>query len=278
MNVLLREDVLAWLSVPLLGACALLAAWQLFWGARRLDLASRWCAGLGSYLLLLSLGARGAQLRAWPLTSTYELILLAVAAMALFFALGVPRRLAAAGGFCAGLGGMLLLVLVLWQTPAGARVPLLPPPALQGIWFPLHTITTAIGYGGLVLAGGAGLFRLALGRRPAREDVPVQPADLDALSWQALAWGYPWLTLGMVLGSLWGWHAWGIYWSWGAKEVLTLLTWGLFTLAFHTRRLKGWQGRPHAAVLAAGLLALLLTLLAAEALVQRLLPTARYIF
>jgi len=82
----------------------------------------------------------------------------------------------------------------------------------------------------------------------------------------------------MILGALWGWLSWGTYWSWSVKELLSLLPWGLFTLAFHTRRLKGWQGRPHAVVLAAGLLALLLTLLAAEALAQRLLPTARYIF
>lgn len=299
MRALLREDVLAWLAVLFLGGGSALAAIGLLVGRERLNRAARWCAGLGGYLLLLSLLARGVSVRGLPLVSVYEVVLLSAAAVALFYALGPSGLLRPVGGVCAGLPAFTMVLLALLLTPAGARAPQLPPPPLQGVWFPLHVVTTAVGYGGLIVAGVAAGFRLLVGRerqtpagsRPAvASDVvdsppPEEPGEgahwvaaLESLAWRGLAWGYPWLTLGMTIGGLWGWLAWGRYWSWSVKEVLTLLTWGAFTLAFHSRRLRGWRGRPHAAIVLAGLVLLLLTLLAAEALAERVLLTTRYIF
>lgn len=280
MSVLFREEALAWLAALALGVSTALSALRLLADRGRRDadrfcLPARWCAGAGGYFLLLSLAARGIATRGWPLGSTYEAVLLSAAALALFHALGTPRRLAAIGGVCAGLGSLLMVVLALLLTPAGTRMAELPPPALAGIWFPIHVLASAIGYGGLLLAGGAGLFRFLGGRGAASSSLA---SDLEAVAGRAVAWGYPWLTLGMTTGAVWSWLAWGRYWSWSVKEVLTLLTWGIFTLAFHTRRLEGWRGRPHAAVLAAGLLALLVTLLAAEGLARRVVPGVEYLF
>lgn len=263
MSGLLGEGTL----LPLAGA-ALLAGTglALFGGARRAG-AARWAVGSGGYLLLLALLARGLQSRAWPLGSAYEAALLAAAAAAL--AVGIaPRRAASRGAGCAGGGALLLLGLALLTTPVEARAALAPPAALAGVWFPLHVAATALGYGGLALAGTAGLLGLLRGRDAAGE----------ALIRQGLAWGYPLLTLGMALGALWGWQTWGRYWNWSTKEMLTLLTWGLFTLALHTRRLKGWSGRAHAAVLVLGFAAMLVTLLGAAALARWAGFGAPYVF
>ncbi|MBN1484341.1 MAG: cytochrome c biogenesis protein CcsA [Chloroflexia bacterium] len=274
MEALLRDEVLAWLAALLLGGGTLVAAVGLArgpaWGR-----AARWCAGLGGYLLLLALLARGVRARGLPLGSAYEVLLLSAAALALFYALGMPDRLAVPAGLCAGLAATVMVVLTQWLTPAAARLPQPPPLELRGIWFPLHVLSTALGCGGLLLAGCAGLCLLLLDRPKGGGGLAGM---LPAVSWRGLAWGYPWLTLGMTLGGLWGWLAWGRYWSWSVQEILTLLVWGLFTLAFHTRRLRGWSGWPHAAVLTLGLLALLLTLLAAGALLRWALPGTPYVF
>lgn len=276
MTGLLQEGVLAWLGVVFAAGGAGLGVLGSLTNKKQLGRTARWVTGCAGYLFLLSLTARGVAVNDWPLASTYELILLSAAAVAVTYALTIPRRLETIGAICAGVTAFLLAVLALARTPAAARVPHVSPPAFQGIWFPLHAITTALGYGGLFLAGCAGLFRLVTRTSDWAES--SLPGDLEALAWRGLAWGYPWLTLGMTLGALWGWRTWGQYWTWSPKEVLTLLAWGVFTLAFHTRRQRGWRGRPHAAVLVAGLIAIVLTLVAAEALARRAVPPTLYVF
>ncbi len=253
MSGLLHEGTL----LPLAAAALLAGTGLALFGGERTAGAARWAVGSGGYLLLLALLARGLQAHAWPLGSAYEAALLAAAATAL--AVGIaPRHAAARGAGCAGGGALLLLGLALLLTPPAARAAQAPPGALAGVLFPLHVVVTALGYGGLVPAGAAGLVRLLRGKDEAGE----------ALIQRGLAWGYPLLTLGMALGALWSWQTWGRCWNWGVKEALTLVTWGLFTLALHTRRLKGWSGRVHAAVLVLGLAAVLVTLLGATALAR----------
>ncbi len=270
MNAMVWEDILAILALLFLfGGSGLSLA-----GLKKPDLGhwARWCAGAGGYLLLLVLLARGLQVQGWPLTDLYEVLLLTAAATALFYALGAPRRQEALAGACAGTAIGLIVALALLFLPPGVRLPHPPTAALGSLWFPLHVLTTALGYGGLVLAGSAGLLRFLGGR------LPISPDGVEEVAERGLAWGYPWLTLGMVLGMVWGWWAWGRPWSWSPKEVLTLLTWGLFTLAFHTRRLKGWRGWKHALILVAGLAALLSTLLLAESLARQVVPVVEYVF
>ncbi len=272
MNAVAWEDILAILSVLFLFGGSGLALAGLLTRRPVLGHRSRWCAGAGGYLLLLVLTNRGLQARGWPLTDLYEVLLLTAAATALGYALGAPRREEALAGACAGPAAGLIVALALLFLPAEARLPHPPTAALGSIWFPLHVLATTLGYGGLVLAGSAGLLHFLSGR------LPVAPDEVEEVAGRGLALGYPWLTLGMVLGMVWGWWAWGRPWSWSPKEVLTLLTWGLFTLAFHTRRLKGWRGRKHALILVAGLAALLSTLLLAETLARQAVPVVEYVF
>ncbi|MGB9722768.1 MAG: cytochrome c biogenesis protein CcsA [Chloroflexia bacterium] len=273
MSALAWEDLLAILALPCLFGGSGLALAGLLAKKPGLGHRARWCAGAGGYLLLLILVSRGLQVQGWPLTDLYEVLLLTAAATALAGALGAPRRQEALAGACAGLAAGLIVALSLLLLPWGSRLPHPPMAALGSIWFPLHVLATTLGYGGLVLAGSAGLLRLL---PPGR--LPISSDDAEEVAWRGLAWGYPWLSLGMVLGMVWGWWAWGRPWSWSPKEVLTLLTWGLFTLAFHTRRLKGWRGWKHALILVAGLAALFSTLLLAGVLARQAVPVVEYVF
>lgn len=280
MSAAVWEGPLLAAAMLLLSACAGLglAAGQSSNGQHLAGVA-RWCAGSGGYLLLLVLAVRGLQIQAWPLASTYEAILLSAAAAALFCALGANGQASSSGAFLAGLGTTVMVAVALLSIPAGARVPQAAPALLQGVWFPLHVIATALGYGGLFVAGLTGLGRLLSRPGAGKGRGPVGQANqLEHLAWRGLAWGYPWLTAGMLFGAVWGWQTWGLYWSWSVKEVLTLLAWGFFTLALHVRRLKGWRGRPYAAVLLAGLAALLLTLAGAGWIARQMGTSVKYLF
>jgi ABC-type transport system involved in cytochrome c biogenesis permease subunit len=61
----------------------------------------------------------------------------------------------------------------------------------------------------------------------------------------------------MLSGALWAEEAWGQYWSWDAKEVWSLITWGLYLIYFHLRKSEWKQYADWAHLLA--FLALLTT-------------------
>nr|UCS09727.1 heme attachment to plastid cytochrome c [Oedocladium carolinianum] len=67
--------------------------------------------------------------------------------------------------------------------------------------------------------------------------------NLDNLSYRILGIGFPFLTIGILSGSVWANEAWGSYWSWDPKETWALLTWLVFAVYFHSRLIKGWEGK-----------------------------------
>jgi len=74
--------------------------------------------------------------------------------------------------------------------------------------------------------------------------------------------GFPLLTLGLVLGAVWGKLAWGDYWNWDPKELWSLVSWLLFVGYFHFRYQYGKRyPRANASLVLAGAAAIYLTLL-----------------
>jgi ABC-type transport system involved in cytochrome c biogenesis permease subunit len=74
--------------------------------------------------------------------------------------------------------------------------------------------------------------------------------------------GFPLLTLGLVLGAVWGKIAWGDYWNWDPKELWSLISWLVFLGYFHFRYMYGKRfPRINASLVLAGLVAIILTLL-----------------
>lgn len=46
----------------------------------------------------------------------------------------------------------------------------------------------------------------------------------DEITYRCVAFGFPLLTVGIILGGLWANEAWGNYWSWDPKESMSLVT------------------------------------------------------
>jgi ABC-type transport system involved in cytochrome c biogenesis permease subunit len=233
------------------GSVGALAAGVCFVGAAlfaaRRRAAGVWLAAAGAAILAGVLVGRGLRAGHWPLTDEYEFPLAfalstALAALIARRSHGVQALLLA---WTAALVAYAQLVL-----PAAKRAVQPLPPALDGVWFPLHAGAAALGYGALVAASAAGLVWLI--REPGR-------AQAERLMDRAVAAGYPLLTLSMLLGMVWAQVAWGRYWAWDLKEVWTLIAWLVYTLYWHLRGRPAWRGRRLAWLAVVGFGAVLFT-------------------
>lgn len=59
---------------------------------------------------------------------------------------------------------------------------------------------------------------------------------------KAVAFAFPFLTLGIITGSVWANQAWGRYWGWDPKETWALITWIIFAIFLHLKYAGGWMG------------------------------------
>ncbi len=66
---------------------------------------------------------------------------------------------------------------------------------------------------------------------------------LDSINYRCMSYGFPFLTIGIITGSLWAGIAWGSYWSWDPKETWSLITWIVYAILIHNRLAIGWRGR-----------------------------------
>lgn len=86
-------------------------------------------------------------------------------------------------------------------------------------------------------------------------------SQYDESAYRVVLLAYPFLTIGICLGALWAEDSWGQYWSWDLKETWALITWMLYAVYLHCRKILFFRkcSRP---VLVLAYLALLITYLA----------------
>ena len=91
----------------------------------------------------------------------------------------------------------------------------------------------------------------------------LPPLDLvDRLSYRCISIGFPFLTLGILTGSIWLKSAQGAYIDWqDGRQTATLLTWFLYAGLLHGRLIAGWRGRKVAWLNIVGFLVILGTFL-----------------
>jgi len=128
------------------------------------------------------------------------------------------------------------------------------PPALQSPLFVPHVGTYMLAYMILLLAGLTAAKQLLA---PAG-----QAKQLEQLSSRMVRLGFPLLTLGLLLGAVWGKRCWGDYWNWDPKELWSFATWLTFAAYLHWR---SWQGprfaKTNAVLILLGVACVILTLL-----------------
>lgn len=143
------------------------------------------------------------------------------------------------------LGGLSHLYSAVMQSRA---IPELMP-ALQSYWMAIHVPVMFISYSAFAVAFAVGIVYL-LQEREIKSRHPSEfssslPAlePLDTMVYRLISWGFPILTLGIILGARWAYDAWGRYWGWDAKETWALITWFMYAIYLHMRLVMSWRGR-----------------------------------
>ena len=75
---------------------------------------------------------------------------------------------------------------------------------------------------------------------------------LDRLNYVLLVWGFPFMTLGILTGSVWARISWGDYWSWEPRQISSGLSWLFYGTLLHGRITAGLRGRKAALLTMAG--------------------------
>jgi cytochrome c-type biogenesis protein CcsB len=223
---------------------------------------------VGLVLLTLGLALRAVEAKHWPLATRYEFTLAFAWGVVLAY-LVLERLLRTRAGGAFVLPIALALGVYALTRPQAARAPQPLLPALRSIWFQLHTITAALAYGAFAAAGGLGLMYIIRERVTSLFARLPTPEQIDGFTWRAVALGFPCLSLTILFGAIWAQVAWGSYWSWDPKETWALITWLVYLAFLHARALRGWRGRPIAALAIVGFLAVLFTFLGIGWLARR---------
>lgn len=138
-------------------------------------------------------------------------------------------------------------------------------PALQSYWMAIHVPTMFISYSAFAMAFAVGIVYL-IQERHLKKKNPTEFSEslpalepLDRIIYRLVGWGFPVLTLGIILGARWAYDAWGRYWGWDAKETWALITWFTYAIYLHMRLVMSWRGRKTAILAIAGFAVVLFT-------------------
>ena len=114
-------------------------------------------------------------------------------------------------------------------------------PALKSNWMLIHVVTYMLGYAAFGIAFVTSIIFLVTKPfvKKTKDDTGSEGKEillrnLDKLSYKIVAFGFPFLTLGMITGAVWAKKAWGDYWSWDPKETWSLITWLAYLVYLHT--------------------------------------------
>jgi cytochrome c-type biogenesis protein CcsB len=136
-------------------------------------------------------------------------------------------------------------------------------PALKSNWLIAHVITCFIGYAGFAISFGISLIYLLKLRDKGGKGrfLSMLPDSglIDALNYQMIIFGFLFLSAGIITGSVWANRAWGRYWGWDPKETWSLITWLIYAMLLHARRMRGWEGSRMAYLSILGFIAVLFT-------------------
>jgi cytochrome c-type biogenesis protein CcsB len=180
-----------------------------------------------------------------PLSNLYESLVFAAWAIMLIYLVMEYRTKQRALGVFPALFAFLAMAYASFSTGVSSKIqPLLP--ALKSNWLIAHVVTCFIGYAAFAVSFGISILYIAReSKKKARGTAHSLFPDLrqlDELNYQMVLFGFLWLSLGIITGSVWADLAWGAYWSWDPKETWSLITWLIYAALLHARTMKGWRG------------------------------------
>ena len=203
-----------------------------------------------------------------PLSNGYEFLLTFVGGiLAVYLFAEFRYKLRSLGAFVMPIAFLLLMFIIMSMGP-DERIAQAIPPALKSQWLTFHVLTAMFAYGAFAISFALGImYLLKLNKsedgvkKNAKGFVSQFPSleTLDELSYKAVGFAFPLLTLCIITGAIWANYAWGTYWSWDPKETWSLITWIIYAGYLHARLMYGWKGKRAAWLAIFGFIAVLFT-------------------
>ena len=161
-----------------------------------------------------------------------------------YIGLQIKFRLRVLGSFAAPFATFLMII-----SSAMPRLEVSVPPAFKSFWLTVHVGTIFLGDGLFAIAFITAIMYLLQERQIKQKKLgPIYArlpslATLDSINYYSIVYGFPFLTVGMITGSIFAQYALGSYWQWDPKEVWSLITWLFYAALLHERVAAGWRGR-----------------------------------
>lgn len=123
-------------------------------------------------------------------------------------------------------------------------------PTLKSLWLTVHVGTIFMGNGLFAITFLAAIMYLIQEHQIKHKRLGSfynrlpSLATLDGINYYSLICGFPFLTVGMITGSICAQYAFGTYWQWNSMELWwSLITWLFYAALLHERLMVGWRGR-----------------------------------
>jgi ABC-type uncharacterized transport system permease subunit len=168
--------------------------------------------------------------------------ILAFLAMVVFFIFFVGYR-----STSPGIVIFPIVFLLTFASAIGQRPITLTSPLLRSGWIFVHVVLIFTGYAGLFLSCGASILYL-LQERALKTKHPLlaklPPLEtIDEIGYRSLLFGFPFMTLGLVAGSVLAIDRYGPLFFYDPKILLSFIMWAVYMLLLYTRWNSGWRGR-----------------------------------
>ena len=225
-----------------------------------------WVFGIGLACHSLALAFATWALGRLPVATLGESLLVfswTLAAVFLFLLWRFPIRVL--GALAAPLAALMVSGGLILPTGKGTVSPL-----LKSFWVYVHLGFSFLGIAALSLASLGGLFYLVQERQIKGKKFGFfyrrlpSLEQLDALNYRCLTMGFPLLTAGIIIGSLYAQYTLGSFFSFDPKEILTLIAWMIYAVLLHERLTVGWRGRRAALLALCGFGVLIITFVGAS--------------
>jgi ABC-type transport system involved in cytochrome c biogenesis permease subunit len=231
---------------------------------RAVEIAATALLAAGAVALTIYMGLRWHAAGRAPFSNMFEsLVLFAWTIAAVYLAIRTRVRVTALGAAAALLAALVLAYASAFESDIRPLVP-----ALRSNWLSVHVFTCFLGYGGFAVSALGAVSYLIVRDHGPRE-------VLETIVARTIAFGFLFLTAGIVTGSVWANSAWGTYWSWDPKETWSLVTWLIYAVFLHGRFTRGWRGRVAAWISLVGFAAVLFTYFGVNYLLPSLHSYAR---
>ncbi len=164
--------------------------------------------------------------------------------VAVFLIVQLQYRLTVLGSFIAPLAFLMSLAAVAFGSGSGEL-----PEELKTYWLPIHVTLAFLGNAVFALAFGVSFIYLFQEYQLKHKKMNLlrkhfaSLESLDRLNYVFLIWGFPFMTLGILTGSMWAGIHWGNYWSWDPRQISSGITWIFYGALLQGRLTSGLRGR-----------------------------------